>query len=161
VATASWDNTARIWNAQTGAEIARLPHSDSVNAVSFSYDDALVVTTSRDRRTARIWWRSISDVRDELCRRLTRNFTADEWKQHVDPQLKNYRRTCSQYPVHPSVLDEAVKLAKTGNAKDRGTAQAIFQRAKELQPDIDLDPTTETVETDPKAIMEGASHFYN
>ncbi|MGK7903463.1 MAG: hypothetical protein AB4352_19070 [Hormoscilla sp.] len=72
------------------------------------------------------------------------------------PQLENYRRTCPQLPVHRSVLYEAVKLAKSDNAKDKSTALAIFQRAKELQPDIDLDPTTVTVETDPKAIMESA-----
>jgi len=155
VATASWDDTARIWNGQTGTEIFRLEHEDNVYAVSFSSDSRWVATASWDG-TARIWPLSISDLRDELCRRLTRNLTANEWKQYVYPKLENYRLTCPQHPVHPSVLEEAVELAKTGNAKHRRTALAIFQRAKKLQSDIDLDPTTKTVETDPKEIVESA-----
>ncbi len=38
VATASRDDTARVWDSQSGAEIARLNHDAEVYAVSFSPD---------------------------------------------------------------------------------------------------------------------------
>ena len=54
VATASGDDTARVWDSQSGAEIARLNHDSSVNAVSFSPDGRTVATASADG-TARVW----------------------------------------------------------------------------------------------------------
>ncbi len=54
VATASYDNTARVWDSQSGAEIARLNHGDYVSAVSFSPDGRTVATASWDD-TARVW----------------------------------------------------------------------------------------------------------
>ena len=61
VLTASWDNTARLWDTATGKELHRLQHDDNsdmlhpgVNAASFSPDGRTVVTASWDR-TARLW----------------------------------------------------------------------------------------------------------
>jgi WD40 repeat protein len=55
IATASLDNTVRLWDALTGAELRRLVgHSDSVDSVAFSPNSALLVTTSWDK-TARVW----------------------------------------------------------------------------------------------------------
>jgi WD40 repeat protein len=55
VATASADNTAKIWDATTGVEILTLRgHSDTVFSASFSPDGSRVVTTSHDR-SARVW----------------------------------------------------------------------------------------------------------
>ncbi|HUQ34692.1 MAG TPA: protein kinase [Pyrinomonadaceae bacterium] len=58
LATASGDSkstSAKIWNAQTGAEILSLVgHSARVRAISFSPDGKLIATGSRDK-TVRIW----------------------------------------------------------------------------------------------------------
>jgi hypothetical protein len=55
VVTASNDNTARLWDAKTGAALAVLKgHTDSVNSAGFSPDGARVVTASNDK-TARLW----------------------------------------------------------------------------------------------------------
>src|SRR5436305_10987510 len=52
--TASGDQTARIWDAATGAEIAVLRgHKDQVSAAAFSPDGSRIVTASGDQ-TARI-----------------------------------------------------------------------------------------------------------
>jgi WD40 repeat protein/serine/threonine protein kinase len=54
VVTAAWDCTARIWNAETGNELAVLEHDDRVTWADFSPDGKLVVTSSVDG-TAPIW----------------------------------------------------------------------------------------------------------
>ncbi len=48
------DNTARLWDAESGKELQRLTHDAEVEPVSFSPDGRTVVTTSKDK-TARLW----------------------------------------------------------------------------------------------------------
>ena len=55
LATASMDNTARIYNKSTGACKAVLEgHKDEVNTVKFNPQGDKVLTTSNDK-TARLW----------------------------------------------------------------------------------------------------------
>ena len=54
LAIASYDNTARVWDAQSGKELARLNHDGWVIAVSYSPDGNTLATASRDG-TARVW----------------------------------------------------------------------------------------------------------
>jgi WD40 repeat protein len=55
VATASDDNTARVWDASTGDPITRpLPHRGSVVRAHFSVEDSLLVTASEDS-SACVW----------------------------------------------------------------------------------------------------------
>jgi WD40 repeat protein len=55
VASASWDNTARLWDSATGASLQTLEgHSSYVNAVAFSPDGKLVASASWDK-TVRLW----------------------------------------------------------------------------------------------------------
>lgn len=51
----TWDDTARLWDADSGAQLRRLRgHTGDVRGVAFSPDGRLIVTASRDG-TARIW----------------------------------------------------------------------------------------------------------
>ena len=73
VVTASRDNTARIWDAESGKEIAVLKgHTGSVSSAAFSGDGKRVVTASDDN-TARIWdvtWATLvrgDALRERVC----------------------------------------------------------------------------------------------
>lgn len=55
IVTASWDNSARIWNTETGADELKLRgHSGSVNSAVYSPKGEFVLTASDDR-TAKLW----------------------------------------------------------------------------------------------------------
>ena len=55
VVTASWDSTARVWDAEKGTLLAELRgHQSSVSTAAFSADGRRVVTASGDS-TARVW----------------------------------------------------------------------------------------------------------
>ncbi|MEX0818862.1 MAG: protein kinase, partial [Pirellulaceae bacterium] len=61
--TASWDNSARIWNARSGAAELKLVggHSGYVNSAMFSPRGEFVLTASDDR-TAKLWGASSGKV---------------------------------------------------------------------------------------------------
>ena len=75
IVTASWDKTARIWDAGSAKEIAVLRgHDYSVYSAAFSSDGSRIVTASDDK-TARIWdahlqTMSVKDLLVEVCARL-------------------------------------------------------------------------------------------
>ncbi len=55
LATASDDNTVKLWNTQTGEQIKTLTgHTDKVNSVSFSPNSQILATASNDK-TAKLW----------------------------------------------------------------------------------------------------------
>jgi WD40 repeat protein len=55
IVTGASDNSAQVWDVETGKEIARLSaHTGDVNCASFSSDSRRIVTGSDDK-TARVW----------------------------------------------------------------------------------------------------------
>jgi len=75
IVTASWDKTARIWDAASAKEVAVLRgHENIVSSAAFSPDGSRIVTASEDE-TARIWdvhlqTMSVKDLLTEVCARL-------------------------------------------------------------------------------------------
>jgi WD40 repeat protein len=54
ILTASWDKTAKLWEANSGKLVATFAHQGPVNAAAFSPDGARILTASADK-TAKLW----------------------------------------------------------------------------------------------------------
>ena len=96
VVSGSEDCTARVWEAASGIEVARMKHDDWVETATFSPDGRWVVSGSEDG-TARVWMWHVEDLIAEACRRLPRNLTEAEWAQYFPSEA--YRLTCPELGV--------------------------------------------------------------
>ena len=126
----SGDHTARIWEISTGREVAGLLHPSDPYNVSVSPNGRYIATLAGGD-VVTVWvWRS-EDVIDEAHRRLTRNLTFEEWKRFFGDEP--YRKTCPNLPIHSSVIDATLKLARDG---DQRGFLAMAQRVEALEPAI-------------------------
>jgi WD40 repeat protein len=95
-ASASEDDTAKVWDAATGEEVARVGHEGRVWSVVFSPDGHWVALGSADS-TARVWMWRPEDLIAGACARLPRNLTLEEWEMYLPD--KPYRPTCLNLSV--------------------------------------------------------------
>jgi hypothetical protein len=90
------DKTARVWDAMTGAEIARMTHNITVYFVGFSPDSRHVVSSGGITTQSWIW--APEDLVIEACSIVTRNLTRAEWQQYIGDALP-YQAVCSNLPI--------------------------------------------------------------
>jgi len=77
-ATSGADGTARVWDVSTGEELRRFAgHKAAIFGVDISADGSLVATGGFDG-TVRLWYTDLNRTVDDICRRLTRDFSDDE-----------------------------------------------------------------------------------
>ena len=74
---------------------------------------------------------------------------AADWQRYINPDLTTYRRTCNTRPVHPSLVRAALDLIE----RDETQARKILAHAHKLDPNLDLDPDTDEIETDAESVI--------
>src|SRR5262249_13733971 len=87
LATASYDNTARLFETARGQELARLAHLSDVVGVAFSADGTTLTTASGDS-TARLWrvWPTSQALVNDAKSRAARCLTPAQRKQYFLPE---------------------------------------------------------------------------
>ena len=101
--------SARVWEASTGQEVARMTHDGQVNSLGFSPDGKFVVSGGCDKQSqfgdcvqgsARVWqWRP-QDLIANACLHTPRNLTYVEWQLYIGNVLP-YRAVCPNLPLEP------------------------------------------------------------
>ena len=89
------EGTARVWDAETGAELLTLSHGDAIYQAQWNADESRILTASEDG-TVRQWYTQMEDLLEAACQRAPRNMTGVEWRRLMrsDP----YRQTCPRLP---------------------------------------------------------------
>jgi len=89
LATASWDHTAKVWDAVSGWELLTLRgHTDRVWGVAYSPDGKRLATASADE-TLQIYALDVRELVDLARSRVTRtppSFTLDECKRYFQSE---------------------------------------------------------------------------
>ncbi len=102
LATGSGDMTARVVETTTGKELILVTHEGVVRSVAFTPDGRALYTLTVKRNGATLQRHLLraEDLIAATCAYLTRNLTAEEWKEYLgDPP---YRKTCD----HPGSMKE-------------------------------------------------------
>ncbi|MEL6470130.1 MAG: caspase family protein [Cyanobacteria bacterium J06623_4] len=161
--TASADGSALVWNVETGKAIIGLNHAAGVMAASFSPDGDLIATASRDS-SAKVAGTDSEAIAQRVCQRLGRNPSADDWAQFMAPYARNktrallsYELVCPDYPVHDSVVKYGQSLAANGSFN---SAMDIFRRVLKVASNTDLNPLTEALDLNPRAVAQSFYALY-
>ena len=65
IVTASWDKTARVWDARTGKPLTEgMKHADRVRTAEFSPDGKRIVTGMWEGKAAQVWDAQTGATRD-------------------------------------------------------------------------------------------------
>lgn len=141
IVTASVDKTARVWDASSGKEIAKLSgHESSVFSAQFSTDGSRIVTASYDK-TARVWpVENLDTLFVRGCNWL-HNYLI------VRPQILQTLATC-QTPERtraaaPNLVADSEALARQGRAEE---AIQGFKTAQQWGAALSFDPVTRAQE---------------
>ena len=106
VVSGSYDNTARVWEASTGKEIARLTHDGAVNSVAFSPDGRTLASGSHDN-TIRLW--RVPDDRSSLDRCVLAGRTLREEAAGSVVRERLRQVAASFLPREPSAVPSAAR----------------------------------------------------
>lgn len=98
LATASEDRVAHVWDTESGLEVARLPHENSIISVVFVSEGKRLATVSDDR-TARVWILKEDELIKLACERLNQKLTSEEGEQNLNRE--KYEEVCPKAQISP------------------------------------------------------------
>ncbi|MCE7980867.1 MAG: CHAT domain-containing protein [Caldilinea sp. CFX5] len=151
LATYGQDHRIRLWNSTSGEQFGITPPTGLVrNSIMFNADGSHLMTVSSNG-TIRQWRMRIDELVEIACQSLSRNLTQEEWNTYLGESTP-YHRTCSQLPVHLTVVQTLLRhsLSTADNIK---VALDRFRNALELN-QLDAKVAVATKELAAKALSE-------
>ncbi len=149
IATASSDNTARLWS-RNGQLLSELKgHLGSVYSLSFSPDGQTIATASSDK-TARLWpVRDLPGWLAQGCDWLSNYLVTHPTNLAT---LEVCQTASNRLAAVPFLVKEGEEQARAGNLE---TAITTFQTALKWNPNLNFDPETKAKNlADPASITE-------
>jgi WD40 repeat protein len=114
LATASFDKTIKIWDAETGKELSTLKgHTDHVYCVAFSSDSAMLASGGKDR-SIRLW-----NVKEGKTIKELKGHTASVDSVAFNPNGKVLASGSADTSVRLWNLDAGTEIGKLGEHGDR------------------------------------------
>jgi len=95
LATIAADDTARVWEIESGREIKRIPYTGWLTAIAISPDSRFFATSGDEnweRRVVEVTKIWPEDPIGHTCSQVSRNLTATEWQDNLGAEP--YRLTC-------------------------------------------------------------------
>jgi len=95
LATIAADDTARVWEIESGREIKRIPYTGWLTAIAISPDSRFFATSGDEnweRRVVEVTKIWPEDPIGHACSQVSRNLTATEWHDNLGDEP--YRLTC-------------------------------------------------------------------
>ena len=144
LATASLDRTVKIWDTDKGKILLTLsgPSSSVLRAV-FNQDGSRLATSGYDH-AVRVYALNIDDLAVLARRRLTRSLTRMECESYL------HRNSC---PATIEALGLYVEGKQLAQLADVAGAERKFERARQLDSTIDLDPNVEAAQLAAESLM--------
>ncbi|MGH8933998.1 MAG: WD40 repeat domain-containing protein, partial [Egibacteraceae bacterium] len=107
IASASDDQTVRLWDTTTGQPIGQplTGHTDLVRGVALNPDGTTIASASDDH-TVRLWPVTLDGWIRHACALANRNLTQTEWDEFLGPDSP-YVRTCPNLPSGPAAPTDA------------------------------------------------------
>ncbi|MCP4263554.1 MAG: hypothetical protein GY774_39520 [Planctomycetes bacterium] len=151
LASGSFDKTVRLWdlNQPDIAPVVLSNHKGAITSVAFSPDGYRLASGSNDK-TILIEIASTEMLAHMVCRKVRRNLTPDEWSQFVGAGIP-YERTCPNLPILPGFIEAAGNRIMDDNVDG---AIALFRRALELDPGLEIDPKREAIKLEARSLVD-------
>jgi WD40 repeat protein/DNA replication protein DnaC len=155
LATSSGDGTAKLLEVVSGTELIEVEHQRAIEQVMLDASASKIITLSVDDELKLTRVSTIEARAQQICDRIQRNLTADEWRRYVGTPFQQYRLTCPDAPIHSTVLKEVGQLIAAQNDKtvESDEVRRMLLNLQALSPESDLYPDTEAVETDIATVM--------
>ena len=90
------DGNVRLWDLRNlnAKPVVLSGHSSWVWDIAFNPDDKTLASASHDK-TVRVWKTSVKELAEQVCEKVGRNLTQEEWQEYVGSGIP-YEKTCNK-----------------------------------------------------------------